>query len=160
MMIAGRMLTAEEIREIEKEAGRYPTREAAGIDALRVVQRRRGHVSDEVLRDVAALLGRSPAELDGVATFYNLLFRRPVGRHVILICDSVVCWAMGYEQIRQRLTSRLGVELGQTTADGRFTLLPSVCLGACDRAPVLMVDGETHFGVAPDALDALLERYP
>jgi NADH-quinone oxidoreductase subunit E len=156
---ASSILTSEEIREIEEEAGRYPTREAAGIDALRIAQRHRGQVSDEVLRDVAVFLGRSPAKLDGVATFYNLLFRRPVGRHVVLICDSVVCWAMGYEQIRQRLTSRLGVDLGQMTADGRFTLLPSVCLGACDRAPVLMVDGETHFGVAPDALDALLERY-
>lgn len=154
------MLTPEEIREIEEEAGRYPTREAVGIDALRIVQRRRGHISDDALRDVAALLGRSPDELDGVATFYNLLFRRPVGRHVILVCDSVVCWALGYEQVREALAARLGIRLGQTTADGRFTLLPSVCLGACDRAPVLMIDGDTHFEVSPDQLGGLLERYP
>ncbi len=153
------VLSAEEIREIEAEAARYPTREAVGIDALRIVQRRRGYISDEALSDVAALLGRTPEELDGLATFYNLLFRKPVGRHVILICDSVVCWTLGYERLRERLSSRLGIALGQTTSDGRFTLLPSVCLGACDRAPVLMIDGDTHFDVDPDHLDPLLERY-
>ena len=77
----------------------------------------------------------TPEELDGVATFYNLVFRRPVGRHVALICDSVSCWIMGYEKLRQGLTSRLNVSLGETTADNRFTVLPIVCLGVCDHAP-------------------------
>ena len=75
-------------------------------------------------------LDMTPEELDGVATFYNLVFRKPVGRHVALICDSVSCWIMGYEKLCQRLTSRLGVSLGETTADNRFTMLPIVCLGA------------------------------
>ena len=154
------MLSAEEIREIESEAAHYPKRQAAGIDALRVVQRHRGWVSDEALREVAALLGASAEELDGVASFYNLVFRQPVGRHVILVCDSVVCWSLGYEQLRERLSARLGIGLGQTTSDGRFTLLPSVCLGACDHAPVLMIDGDTHLDVSVDRIDELLERYP
>ncbi len=153
------MLTAEEIREIEDEVRHYPSREAGAIDALRIVQKHRGTLSDQSLRDAAAVLGLSREELDGVATFYNLLFRKPVGRHVILVCDSVVCWAMGYEGLREALEKRLQVGLGGTTGDGRFTLLPSVCLGACDRAPVLMVDGDTHFDVVPEGLEALLEPY-
>jgi NADH-quinone oxidoreductase subunit E len=90
------MLSTDEISEIEMEAGRYPTRQAVCIDALKIVQRRRGWVSDESLRDIAEHLGMSVTDLDSVATFYNLIFRRPVGRHVIMICDSVSCWMLGY----------------------------------------------------------------
>ncbi len=101
----------------------------------------------------------SPAELDSVATFYNLIFRRPVGRHVIFLCDSVSCWVMGYERMRQHLINRLGVQPGQTTPDGRFTLLPIVCLGACDHAPVMMIDHDTHHDLDPRKIDDILERY-
>lgn len=154
------MLSAEERGEIERELGHYPDRRALSIEALRVVQRRRGWVSDEGLRDVADVLGLSPAELEGVATFYNLIFRRPVGRHVILVCDSVSCWIMGADRLREALGVRLGIGLGETTADGRFTLLPIVCLGACDRAPTLMVDADFHADVDAARIDALLGRYP
>lgn len=154
------MLSDDERTEIDAEAAHYPTKEAVGLDALRIVQRHRGFVSDEALRDVAEHLGRSAAELDGAATFYNLLFRKPVGRHVILVCDSVVCWTLGYEKLRERLCEKLGIRPGQTSADGRFTLLPTVCLGACDHAPVLTIDGDTHLDVDPEKLEPLLERYP
>src|SRR5512135_1593733 len=106
------MLTAEERQEIESEMAHYPTREAVCIDAMKVVQRHRGWVSDENVRDVAELLGMSPADVDGVATFYNLIFRKPVGRHVIFVCDSVSCWIMGYDRVREHLCKRLGVGLG------------------------------------------------
>src|SRR5580698_4944598 len=115
------MLTTEEISEIETEATHYPRREAVSIDALKIVQRRRGWISDESLRDIAAHLGMSPTDLDSVATFYNLIFRRPVGRHVSMLCDSVSCWIMGHDPIRKHLSRRLGVEFGQTTLDNRFT---------------------------------------
>ncbi len=154
------MLTSEERAEIEQEMPRYPDRRALSIEALKVVQRHRGGwVSDEALGDVAEFLDLSRAELEGVATFYNLIFRRPVGRHVILVCDSVSCWIMGYDRLREALGARLGIGLGQTTADGRFTLLPIVCLGACDHAPTLMVDADFHPDVDPDRVDALLEGY-
>ena len=98
---------------------------AVCIEALKIVQRHRGWVSDDGLRDVADILDMTPDELDSVATFYNLIFRKPVGRHVILICDSVSCWIMGYERDPATyLKERLGIGLGETTADGRFTLLP------------------------------------
>src|SRR5580692_8282528 len=106
------MLTAEEISEIEAEAAHYPKREAVSIDALKIVQRHRGWVSDESLRDIAEHLGISPTDLDSVATFYNLIFRRPVGRHVIMVCDSVSCWIMGCERMQQHLENHLEIGLG------------------------------------------------
>jgi NADH-quinone oxidoreductase subunit E len=138
------MLTAEERQEIEAELEHYPTRQAVCIDAMNIVQRHRGWVSDESIRDIGELLGMSPADLDGVATFYNLIYRKPVGRHVVMLCNSVSCWIMGYEVMRKHLISRLGVDFGETTPDGRFTLLPIVCLGACDRAPAMMIDDQFY----------------
>jgi NADH-quinone oxidoreductase subunit E len=132
---------------------------AASIDALKCVQARYGWVSDRHLSEVATLLGMSPAELDGVATFFNLIFRRPVGRHVIMLCDSVSCWVMGGEAARAHLCQRLQIAPGETTADGNFTLLPIVCLGHCDHAPAMMVDDDLHGDLSPSRLDALLERY-
>src|SRR5678815_2636204 len=154
------MLSAEEINEIETESARYPTRQAVCIDAMRIVQRHRGWVSDESLRDIAAHLGMSVTDLDSVATFYNLIFRRPVGRHVIMICDSVSCWIMGYDRMREYVGKRLGISLGETTKDNRFTLLPIVCLGCCDHAPAMMVDDTLHSDLNPEKIDRVLERYP
>ena len=153
------MLTAEERQEIEAELARYPTKEAVCIDAMKIVQRHRGWVSDESIRDIGELLEMSPADLDGVATFYNLIFRKPVGRHVVMLCDSVSCWIMGYERMREHLTGRLGIQFGETTPDNRFTLLPIVCLGACDHAPAMMVDNELHSDLDPDRIDQVLEEY-
>ena len=153
------MLSEEEKREIEVEFPRYEQRRAVCIEALRVVQKHRGWVCDEALREVAAFLEMTPDELDNVATFYNLIFRRPVGRHVILICDSVSCWIVGYERIREHLTMRLGVQLGETTADGRFTVLPIVCLGTCDHAPAMMIDEDLHRDLTPEKIDVILANY-
>jgi NADH-quinone oxidoreductase subunit E len=153
------LLSPEERQEIEAELAHYPHKQAVSIDAMKIVQRHRGWVSDESLRDIAEFLGMSAADLDGVATFYNLIFRKPVGRHVIMVCDSVSCWIMGCDRIREHLSSRLGIKLGETTQDGRFTLLPIVCLGACDHAPVVMVDGDLHQDLDPQRLDGILEKY-
>jgi NADH-quinone oxidoreductase subunit E len=152
-------LSAEERREIEEEFPRYPTKRAVCIDALKIVQRHRGWISDESLQDIAQLLEMSLDELDGVATFYNLLYRKPVGRHVVLLCDSVSCWIMGYNRLRERLCSKLGVRLGETTGDGRFTLLPIVCLGTCDHAPAMMVDEDLHRDLDPAKAEQALESY-
>ena len=153
------MLTPEEREEIEAEMAQYPTPESVCIDALKIVQRHRGWVSDEGIDDIAGLLKMSPAEIDGVATFYNLIFRKPIGRHVILVCDSVSCWIMGYNRLRDHLRSRFGITLGETTPDGRFTLLPIVCLGACDHAPTMMIDDDLYQDVVPETVDRALERY-
>ncbi len=153
------MLTAKEISEIEREVGNYPRRDAVSIDALKIVQSHRGWVSDESLADIAEYLGMSATDLDSIATFYNLIYRRPVGRHVITVCDSASCWIMGGERIREHLEKRLGIGLGETTPDNRFTLLPTVCLGCCDHAPAMMVNGDLHSDLSPQKIDAELEKY-
>jgi NADH-quinone oxidoreductase subunit E len=150
------MLPDHIVEEIEAEARQYPERRAACIEALKIVQRERGWVSDQSLREVADLLGMSPAELDNVATFYNLIYRQPVGRQVILLCDSVSCWVMGQEDLRAAIGRRLGIDFGQTTPDGEFTLLPMACLGACDRAPCLMLNEALHQDVTPALVERLL----
>jgi NADH-quinone oxidoreductase subunit E len=153
------MLTEEERKEIRDILDHAPVKRAAAIDVLKAVQRRRRYISDETLRDVAPELGMSPDQLDGIATFYSLIFRRPVGRHVILVCDSISCWVLRSNRLFDALTARLRVKPGETTADGRFTLLPAACLGACDRAPVIMIDGDLHGPVTPEELDGILEGY-
>jgi len=150
------MLSPEERREIEAEFPRYPTKQALSIDAMRVVQKHRGWVSDEALEDIGELLGVSRSDLDGV---YNLIFRKPVGKHVIYFCDSVSCWIMGCRSLGDQLSTRLNAKFGETTADGRFTLLPIVCLGDCDHAPVMMIDDDLHHDLDRSKLDAILERY-
>jgi NADH-quinone oxidoreductase subunit E len=152
-------LSDEERRDLDDILNHYPDRRAAAATAMRVVQRHRGWLADEALADLAAYLGMSFEELDGLATFANMLFRRPVGRHVILVCDSFACWSLGYTELRQGLQARLGVGMGETTSDGRFTLLPIVCLGACDRGPAIMIDADLHGPLTTDALDEALEEY-
>jgi NADH-quinone oxidoreductase subunit E len=153
------LLTAEEQKEINEELAHYPNKQAVCIDAMLIVQRHRGWVSDEAIRDIAGALEMSEADLDGVATFYNLIRRKPVGRHVALICDSVSCWIMGCDRVRDQLCTRLGTTLGGSTADGRFTLLPAVCLGACDHAPAILVDRDLYTNVDEGKIDQILTAY-
>ncbi len=153
------MLTTEEIEEIEKAIRIVPYKKAACVEALKVVQAHRSYVSDESLKDVANFMDMSAEELDSVATFYNLIFRKPVGRHIILLCDSISCWVMGYDKIKEQLTQKLNIEYGETTGDGRFTLLPNPCLGTCDCAPALMIDKDLYRNLKVEELDEILKKY-
>ncbi|MEN6641944.1 MAG: NADH-quinone oxidoreductase subunit NuoE [Armatimonadia bacterium] len=154
------MLSDSEIRDLQAERDKYEDPRGAIVGALRIVQQQHRWVSDEHVRDLARVLGLDPAEIDTVATFYNLIYREPVGRHVILICDSVSCWIMGYNPVRESLEQQLGIGMGQTTADDRFTLLPNGCLGACDLAPVMMVDDDLHVQLTAEKIAQILEQYP
>ena len=153
------MLSEQERREIEDLLSHYDHKQAACVEALKVVQQHRGWVADDSLHDVAELLTMTPDEVDGLATFYNLIFRRPVGRHVILVCDSISCWILGYEELVKHMEEQLGIQMGQTTADGQFTLLPIPCLGACDRGPAMMVDDELYTNLDKDEIDSILDQY-
>ncbi len=153
------MLSAEEQKEIDEEIGHNAVRQGACIEAMKIVQRHRGWVTDEALHDVAAHLGMSPDQLDGVATFYNLIFRKPVGKHVIYLCDSVSCWIRGCDGVRAELRARLGIGFGETTRDGEFTLLPIQCLGDCDHAPALMIDEALHRNVDPASVGEILKKH-
>jgi NADH-quinone oxidoreductase subunit E len=153
------MLSDHERERIEEDARLHEHRRAAVSEALLIIQESRGWVSDEAVEDVAQVLGMSREEVEGIATFYDLIFRKPVGRHVIMVCDSVSCWITGEERITAHLRQRLGVELGGTTPDGFFTLLPIGCLGACDAGPAMMVDGELFDTLTPDRVDEILSDY-
>jgi NADH-quinone oxidoreductase subunit E len=153
------VLTAEETAEIDGEIALVPFRKAACIEALKIVQQHRGWISDQSLQAIAEYLDMSPAELDSVATFYNLVFRKAVGRNIILLCDSISCYVMGYEKIYEQLQARLHIGFGQTTPDGRFTLLPNACLGTCDHAPACMIRDELYRDLREDRLDEILDFY-
>lgn len=149
-------LTTEEKRALEELIRPLPNGRAACIDALAFVQRRRGSVSDALVRELAALVGLSPTELDSVATFYNMIFRRPAGRHVVQVCDSISCWIMGCDRAIEHLEARLGVHPGETTKDGNVTLLTVPCLGLCHRAPAVSFDFDLLPNATPEKLDERL----
>ena len=153
------MLNEQEIQDITAELAHAVTKASASVDALNIVQRHRGWVSDEGIKDIAAMLDMTTDELDAVATFYSFIFRKPVGRHVILICDSISCWVMGYNPLLDILKTKLDITFGGTTEDKRFTLLPISCLGACDRAPAMMVDEDLYGPVTPEMMTRILEKY-
>jgi len=153
------MLTEEEKKEIQDEIKQYPYPAVACIDALKIVQHHRGWVSDESVKDIAELLNISNEEVDGVATFYSRIYRKPVGRNVILVCDSVSCMVMGYESIYKYLSEKLGIKFGETTTDGRFTLLPISCLGDCDHAPAMMINTDHFNNLTIEKIDSTLNNY-
>ncbi|TEU23888.1 NADH-quinone oxidoreductase subunit NuoE [Alkanindiges illinoisensis] len=153
------ILTTQEIHDIEHQIAHYPDPRAACLDALKIVQKRNGWVDDAQVAAIGQMLGISAADVEGVATFYNRIYRRPVGRNVILLCDSIACFLMGAETLAEAFQKHLGIQYGQTTADGRFTLLPICCLGNCDKGPTLMINEDTHGLVGVNDIAALLEQY-
>jgi NADH-quinone oxidoreductase subunit E len=152
------ILSPEEIQEINAEMSHYPDKAAVAIEALKIVQKHRRWVSDDCLVAVAELLGMQPAQLEAVATFYNLIYRQPVGKTVIHYCNSVTCWMLGGDRVGERLCRQLNVGLGEISADGEYTVLPIVCLGACDHAPVAMVGDELRLDLTEDAVKEILGR--
>ena len=153
------MLTDKERKEILEEIKLYPYTEAACIDALKIIQNHRGWISDEAVEDIATELGMSSDEVDSVATFYTRIYRRPVGRNIILLCEGISCMIMGYESIYEQISGKLNVKFGETTDDGRFTLLPVSCLGDCHHAPALMINDDHYNNLTHDSIDEILARY-
>jgi NADH-quinone oxidoreductase subunit E len=157
MSTADAPLTVFEREAVQNFVAHYPNARAACVEAMTYLQKGRRYISDAVLCELAPILRMSAAELDEVATFYNLIFRRPVGENVLLLCDSVTCWMLGRDKLAGHVKARLGIAQGETTADGRVTLLPIVCLGACDKAPAMMVGEEFVGDLTIEKLDVLLD---
>lgn len=158
-MTQEKILSEEAVAEIKETFKHFPVKSAACIEGLKIVQKYHRWVSDEALKELAVILEMSPDAIDSVATYYNLIFRRPVGRHVILVCNSVSCYIMGYDEIIDFLRQKLEIQYGETTKDDRFTLLSVPCLGDCDHAPVLMIDNDLHHHLTPDKLEKILMNY-
>lgn len=153
-------LTSDELDAIRREISMYENKRAVSIEALKIVQKYRGWVDDYIIRDIAKVLGITESEVESVATFYNQIFRKPVGRHVIRYCDSVVCYITGYEKIKSFLEKKLQIIVGHTSYGGRFTLLPTCCLGNCDKGPVIMINNDTYVNVTPEIINNILKEYP
>jgi len=152
------MLTDERIRELTEHVRAHEHAEETLVDVMHAVQEAYGYLSDEAVLKVSEITGVPPVDVEGLATFYNLFYRLPVGRKVIHVCDSISCWVVGYENIFDHLKKRLGVELGGTTEDGAFSLLPICCLGACHEAPAMMIGGTIYGNLTPERIDEILEK--
>ncbi|HAQ74168.1 MAG TPA: NADH-quinone oxidoreductase subunit NuoE [Pseudomonas sp.] len=153
------VLSETERSAIEHEMHHYEDPRAASIEALKIVQKARGWVPDGACDAIGKILGIPASDVEGVATFYSQIFRVPVGRHIIRVCDSMTCYIGGHESVLDSIRNEVGIEPGQTSTDGRFTLIPVCCLGNCDKAPALMIDDDTFGDVQPGGVAQLLEAY-
>jgi len=144
--------------ELQSRIAHAITPREAAVDVMKRLQAHYGWLSDEAMGEAAELLGLSLLQVEELATFYEMIYRRPVGKLVVHVCDSISCWAMGGEPLMAHLASHLGTEPGGTSADGIFTLLPCCCLGNCGEAPTMMVGDRLYGRLDPDRAGAILQR--
>jgi NADH-quinone oxidoreductase subunit E len=147
----------ERLAEARRLQSLYPDKRGALLPVLHLAQDAFGYISLEVEEYVATLFDLTPAHVHEVVTFYTLFFREPRGRHVVSVCHNLSCHLMGAKTIIDRLTERLGIEVGETTPDGRVTLLAVECLCACEQAPMMQVDDRYEGLLTPEKVDRVLE---
>jgi NADH-quinone oxidoreductase subunit E len=128
------------------------------VDVMLALQDHYGYLNDEAVETVAALLEMSPLEVEEVATFYTFTYRESVGKYVIHVCDSVICWMDGYESIRDYLCRKLDIAVGATSADGLFTLLPVCCIGYCDQSPAMLINRKVYGQLSLQKIDEILQK--
>jgi NADH-quinone oxidoreductase subunit E len=145
--------------ELIETAKRYPIKRSAVLHGLRLVQQEAGFVTEAGMREVAALLEMTPHEVYDVATFYTMFYLRPKGEYLIQVCRTLPCALGGAETLLGHLEQRLGIRGGQTTADGKFTLVTVECLAACGKAPVMQVNDDYYEGVTLEKVDQLLDHW-
>jgi NADH-quinone oxidoreductase E subunit len=145
-------------KELQELLTRFPSKRSALIPALHIIQREAGHLSDEAMQYVADLIGLTPAQVSEVASFYLMFHRKPVGNNVLWVCQNLSCTLRGTEEIIEHLEKRLNIKVGETTPDGKFTLLRQECLGSCDTAPVMQVNDEFEENLTPERVDQILEK--
>jgi NADH-quinone oxidoreductase subunit E len=147
-------------REFERLLSRYPDKEAVILPALHLAQKEQGYVSDEAIVHIAELLSTSPARIEGVATFYTMYNRKPVGKYHVQVCRNISCSLLGAEHLIAHVSKKLGVKPGETTPDGKFTLTKVECLGSCGTAPVMQVNDDYHENLNEARIDAILDGLP
>lgn len=129
------------------------------VDVMFAVQEHYGYLTDEGVEETARLVAMSPLEVEQLATFYTFVYREPVGKYVIHVCDSVVCWMNGFESIKDYLSEKLGIQYGETTADGLFTMLPVCCIGYCDRSPAILINKEVYGNLTTEKIDEIIQGF-
>jgi NADH-quinone oxidoreductase subunit E len=151
-------LDATLVEECARIAATYPEPAAALLPILHRVQKEEDYLSISSLEQVASLLALPPARVFGVVSFYPAFRTQQPGRHIFQVCTTLSCGLMGAGEVRACLQSRLGIEVGETTADGRFTLEDVGCLASCATAPVMIVDGELHQSLTRQRIHQIVER--
>ncbi len=149
----------EMLKRIEEILKRYATKRAAVLPVLYLAQKEFGCINDTALAAVSRALKISRADVYGLATFYSMFHEEPLGRNVIFLCDNLACTLLGAESLRDHLEKKLDIRMGETTADGRFTLKNAECLGACGQAPVMLVNDDFYEGLTEARIDEVLEKY-
>jgi NADH-quinone oxidoreductase E subunit len=153
------VLSTEVKERIVQLKSRYPQAKSALLPALHLAQREHdGWLSDEVMAEVAQVMGLPPAEVRSVASFYTLFNRRPVGKHLVQVCTNIACSLLGAEHIVEHLKRKLGIEVGETTPDGLFTLLEVECLGSCGTAPMMQVNDTYYESLTVERVDEILSE--
>ncbi|MBM3130552.1 MAG: NADH-quinone oxidoreductase subunit NuoE [Chloroflexi bacterium] len=153
------MLSDNAKSDIQKLMAQYPDARSAVMPALHLVQRELGWLPDDAIQAIAELVGLSKTEVNGVATFYTMYARAPHGKHTIMFCNDLPCALRGSEKMLEHLEHKLGCPAGHTSADGAITLKEAECLGGCDHAPVMLVDGVEHWhDLTIEKLDEIVER--
>ena len=152
--------TPERRQRFEEIATHYPPeqRKSAILYALFMVQEQQGWISANAMRHVAEVIGCTPAEVEDVVSYYAMFYRQPVGRYVLQVCRTLSCALRGAERVTEAFSEALGVKVGETDATGTFTLVEVECLGACDRAPVVMVNDGWHECLKPEDAKRLLDE--
>jgi len=145
--------------QIEEVLKRYPERRAALMPALYMAQQEFGYLSQQAYEAVAEILNLPKATVKAVATFYSMYRKKPMGRHLIQLCTNVACMIMGAETLLQQLKNRYNLEPGGTSDDGRFSLIIMECIGACDKAPAMLVDTDFYGNLDQENIFEILERY-
>jgi NADH-quinone oxidoreductase E subunit len=155
------VLVGERRKRLDQICARYPTRAAALLPALWLVQEAHGWIPDEAMVEVAEVLGLTPAYVKGVVTFYTMYHQHPVGRHFIQVCTTTPCNLCGAQGVVEAFLEHTGCrQLGATSPDGRFTVIEVECLGACGFATPVLIDEDFIESVSPDKVRELLTRYP
>jgi NADH-quinone oxidoreductase E subunit len=144
-------------KKLDKIITRYPVKRSAILPALYIAQEEHGYVTDDDVKYIAGRLDMRVNEVEEVVTFYTMYSRKPIGKYKLQVCRTVSCWLRGAEEITERIQNKLGCRIGETTPDGKFTLVEVECLGYCDLAPCLQVNFDYHEKVTPEGLDALID---
>ena len=151
------MLSETTRRKIESLIDNYPHRRSALIPSLQLAQGEIGYLAPEVIRELAGIFQLSPNQIYEVASFYTMLYKRPVGKYVIQICTNISCMLCNSEVILAHLEKRLGIKPGETTPDQKFTLMEVECLASCDTAPVAQINDDYHENLTTEKIDRILE---
>ncbi len=152
------MLSRELLETLQAQIAKVEHPSELAVDVMLSLQQHYGYLSDKALEEGARLLGMTPLELEELATFYDFIYREPVGRFVIHVCDGVVCWMNGYQSVMDYLCKKLGIGPGETTMDGLFTILPTACIGYCDLSPAMLINGRPHGPLTAEKIDDILNR--